>query len=84
MSLLWRRQDHRVLTRLGIETRDKLRESFFEPPHELMELDADLLQTLSAALKYLPFRRPVRREMGMLRNGSGPPGAMACRRALAR
>ena len=43
-----------VLTPLGIRTRERLRESFYEPPAALMNLDFASLQALTAALKKLP------------------------------
>jgi len=46
-----------VLTALGIETREMLRESFWDPPQELVDLDAKTLEVLRAALKKLSARR---------------------------
>jgi len=46
-----------VLTALGIKTREMLRESFWDPPQELVDLDFQTLEALSAALKKLPARR---------------------------
>ena len=43
-----------VLTPLGIRTRERLRESFYEPPAALMNLDLASLRALTAALKKLP------------------------------
>lgn len=43
-----------VLTPLGIRTRERLRESFYEPPAELMNLDLASLQALADALRKLP------------------------------
>ncbi len=43
-----------VLTPLGIRTRERLRESFYEPPAALMNLDLTSLRALTAALKKLP------------------------------
>jgi len=43
-----------VLTALGIKTRELLRESFWDPPQELVDLDIQTLEALSAALKKLP------------------------------
>ena len=43
-----------VLTPLGIRTRERLRESFYEPPAALMNLDLASLRALTTALKKLP------------------------------
>jgi DNA-binding MarR family transcriptional regulator len=40
-----------VLTALGIKTREMLRESFWDPHQELVDLDIETLEALSAALK---------------------------------
>ena len=45
-----------VLTARGIKTREMLRESFWDPPQELVGLDIQTLETLNAALKKLPRR----------------------------
>ena len=42
-----------VLTRKGTEVRDRMMEGFFEPPAELLELDAADLKTLRDALAKL-------------------------------
>jgi len=52
-----------VLTALGIKTREMLRESFWDPPQELVDLDIQTLKALGAALKKLPARR-ARGDMG--------------------
>ncbi len=46
-----------MTTALGIKTREMLRESFWDPPRELVDLDIQTLEALSAALKKLPARR---------------------------
>jgi DNA-binding MarR family transcriptional regulator len=46
-----------VLTPLGIRTRETLRESFYDPPEELMNLDIASLEALTAALRKLPMAR---------------------------
>ena len=50
-----------VLTALGIKTRDRLRESFWDPPQELVDLDVHTLEALDAALKKLRPRRSQRK-----------------------
>src|SRR5690348_7811979 len=52
-----------VLTPLGIETRDRLRESFYDPPGALLGLDVTSLESLRDELRKLPA--PPSRE-GML------------------
>ena len=49
-----------VLTALGIKTRELLRESFWEPPQELLDLDVQSLEALGAALKKLQAGRGQR------------------------
>jgi DNA-binding MarR family transcriptional regulator len=43
-----------VLTPLGITTREKLRESFYDPPRALLDLDTATLQSLRHELRKLP------------------------------
>jgi DNA-binding MarR family transcriptional regulator len=43
-----------VLTPLGIKTRNKLRQSFYDPPGALRSLDATSLETLRHELRKLP------------------------------
>lgn len=43
-----------VLTPLGIKTRDKLRESFYDPPGALLGLDIASLESLRNELRKLP------------------------------
>jgi len=43
-----------VLTPLGIRTRERLRESFYDPPDALMDLDVQSLEALRAELRKLP------------------------------
>jgi DNA-binding MarR family transcriptional regulator len=43
-----------VLTSLGIRTRERLRESFYDPPGALMDLDVSSLETLRNELRKLP------------------------------
>ena len=43
-----------VLTPLGIRTRERLRESFYDPPAALMDLDVSSLQSLRNELGQLP------------------------------
>ena len=43
-----------VLTPLGVKTRQKLMDGMFEPPPELLRLDAEDLRALSRALSKLP------------------------------
>jgi DNA-binding MarR family transcriptional regulator len=43
-----------VLTTLGRRTREKLRESFFDPPDALMDLDVGSLEAMRSALRKLP------------------------------
>ena len=50
-----------VLTALGIKTRDRLRESFWDPPQELVDLDIQTLEALNAGLKKLRTRRGQRK-----------------------
>ena len=51
-----------VLTPLGITTRDKLRESFYDPPAELLGLDVASLESLRDELRKIPA--PPRHEGG--------------------
>jgi DNA-binding MarR family transcriptional regulator len=51
-----------VLTPLGIRTRDRLRESFYDPPSALTDLDVSSLETLRDELRKLPV--PPGREGG--------------------
>ena len=51
-----------VLTPLGITTRDKIRESFYDPPGALLDLDVTSLESLRSELRKLPA--PPRREGG--------------------
>ena len=51
-----------VLTPLGIRTRERLRESFYDPPDALMDLDISSLQSLRNELRKLPS--PPRHEGG--------------------
>jgi DNA-binding MarR family transcriptional regulator len=46
-----------VLTPLGIRTRERLRESFYDPPDALMDLDARSLEALRSELRKLPAQR---------------------------
>jgi len=50
-----------VLTALGIKTRQTLRDSFWHPPQELVDLDIQTLEALNAALKKLRTRRGQRK-----------------------
>jgi len=50
-----------VLTALGIKTREMVRESFWDPPQELLDLDIHTLEALNAALKELRPRRSQRK-----------------------
>ena len=43
-----------VLTPLGIRTRERLRESFYDPPAALMDLDVSSLKSLQNELRKLP------------------------------
>jgi DNA-binding MarR family transcriptional regulator len=43
-----------VLTELGITTRDRLRESFYDPPGAFLDLDVASLEALRSALRKLP------------------------------
>ena len=43
-----------VLTPLGIRTRERLRESFYDPPAALMDLDVSSLEALRNELRKLP------------------------------
>jgi DNA-binding MarR family transcriptional regulator len=43
-----------VLTPLGIKTRDRLRQSFYDPPSALLSLDATSLELLRNELRKLP------------------------------
>jgi DNA-binding MarR family transcriptional regulator len=43
-----------VLTPLGIKTRDKIRESFYDPPGALLDLDVTSLESLRNELRKLP------------------------------
>ena len=43
-----------VLTPLGIKTRDKLREAFYDPPSALLGLDMTSLESLRNELRKLP------------------------------
>jgi DNA-binding MarR family transcriptional regulator len=43
-----------VLTPLGIRTRERLRESFYDPPAALLGLDVTSLETLRSELRKLP------------------------------
>lgn len=43
-----------VLTPLGIETRQRLRESRYEPPRALLDLDVASLESLLRELRKLP------------------------------
>ena len=43
-----------VLTPLGIRTREKIRESFYEPPGALLDLDVSSLESLRNELRRLP------------------------------
>jgi DNA-binding MarR family transcriptional regulator len=63
-----------VLTPLGIRTRERLREAFYDPPAQLMDLDVRSLEAVSAALRKLPT---ARREFC----GPGDAVARACREA---
>jgi DNA-binding MarR family transcriptional regulator len=47
-----------VLTPLGIETRQQLRESFYHPPAALLDLDVSSLESLRTALRKLPALPP--------------------------
>lgn len=49
-----------VLTPLGIKIRKRLRESFYDPPDALMDLDASSLELLRNELRKLPG--PVKHE----------------------
>jgi DNA-binding MarR family transcriptional regulator len=51
-----------VLTPLGITTRDKLRESFYDPPAGLLGLDVASLESLRDELRKIPA--PPRHEGG--------------------
>ena len=51
-----------VLTPLGIRTRERLRESFYDPPDALMDLDVSSLESLRNELRKLPS--PPRHEEG--------------------
>ena len=51
-----------VLTSLGIRTRERLRESFYDPPDALMDLDVSSLESLRNELRKLPS--PARHEEG--------------------
>jgi DNA-binding MarR family transcriptional regulator len=44
-----------ALTRLGVETRDRLLSALYEPPAELLSLDAASLEALRTQLSKLPF-----------------------------
>jgi DNA-binding MarR family transcriptional regulator len=46
-----------ALTPLGIRTRDRLHELYFEPPPELMDLDVASLESLRDELRKLPAPR---------------------------
>lgn len=46
-----------VLTPLGIKTRQRLRESLYEPPGALLDLDVSSLQSLRSELLKLPAPR---------------------------
>jgi DNA-binding MarR family transcriptional regulator len=48
-----------VLTTAGAKTRDRVLEALFEPPPELLELEADDLVALRDALAKLPVTRPT-------------------------
>ena len=52
-----------VLTPLGISTRERLRESFYDPPDELIDLDVSSLESLRDELGKLPASR--RRPWGL-------------------
>lgn len=52
-----------VLTPLGISTRERLRESFYDPPDELTDLDVSSLESLRNELRKLPASR--RRPWGL-------------------
>jgi DNA-binding MarR family transcriptional regulator len=52
-----------VLTPLGIRTRQRLRESFYEPPAALLDLDLSALELLRGELLKLPA--PPRHEGGI-------------------
>jgi DNA-binding MarR family transcriptional regulator len=43
-----------VLTPLGIRTRERLRESFYDPPAALMDVDVSSLESLRHELRKLP------------------------------
>lgn len=43
-----------ALTPLGIKTKDKIRESFYDPPGALLDLDAASLESLRNELRKLP------------------------------
>jgi DNA-binding MarR family transcriptional regulator len=43
-----------ALTPLGIRTRERLRESFYDPPAALMDLDVSSLESLRSELRKLP------------------------------
>ena len=47
-----------VLTPLGIKARDRLRQSFYEPPSALLSLDATSLETLRHELRKFPALPP--------------------------
>jgi len=52
-----------VLTPLGIRTRERLRESFYDPPAALMDLDVSSLESLRNELRKLPA--PPRGQRGV-------------------
>ena len=54
------RRNHRAHP-AGIKTRDKLRESFYDPPGALLDLDIASLETLCTELRKLPAA-PARKE----------------------
>jgi DNA-binding MarR family transcriptional regulator len=52
-----------VLTPLGIRTRERLRESFYDPPDALVDLDVSSLESLRNELRKLPA--PYKHEGGI-------------------
>jgi hypothetical protein len=43
-----------VLTPLGIRTKERLRQSFYDPPAALMDLDVSSLESIRRELRKLP------------------------------